>query len=393
MTDLQMALIGLAAAVLLGLFGYGKWQERRMLRQLRDTLREGVGDALFDAPAALAAGSAGGGYQTLQRVEPRLGRGVPADPGRAPDTLPAPVAAPERLRPVPGAPQDPEAASDGTAGTNGNMMAPAAPGGHSPEWAEDPLLDFVVELRCVHAVDGVAVYDAATRLAPGLLPTALHLVVWDARIQQWVRPDRFGFYSDLLVAAQLVDRRHVLTEIELSRFVSAAQQVALALDADFDPPDVARVALQAAELDRLCSRFDVRIGLTLESTTGAWDAAQIEASAHAAGLVMVDRGSWARQDAARRRLFTLGGASLTSDQLVLELDVPTAPADAEPLRQMFAAGRYLAELLAAQLVDDNGRPIDAASLAAIEAQLTMLYSEMRAAGIEPAGLRAERLYA
>ena len=389
MTDLQLSLIGLAAAVLLGLFGYGKWQERRMLRQLRDTLREGVGDALFDAPAPLAAGSTGG-YQTLQRVEPRLGRGLATASGSAPDTLPAALTAPERLRPMPGAQQDSESASDAAAGT-GAALTPS--GVHSPEWAEDPLLDFVVELRCVHAVDGVAVYDAATRLAPGLLPTALHLVVWDARVQQWVRPDRFGFYSDLLVAAQLVDRRHVLTEIELSRFVSAAQQVALALDADFDPPDVTRVALQAAELDRLCSRFDVRIGLTLESTTGAWDAAQLDAAAHAAGLAAVGGGFWARQDASRRRLFTLGGASLTSDQLVLELDVPTAPADAEPLRQMFAAGRHLAELLSAQLVDDNGRPIDAASLAAIEAQLTMLYSEMRAAGIEPAGLRAERLYA
>jgi hypothetical protein len=52
----------------------------------------------------------------------------------------------------------------------------------------------------------------------------------------------------------------------------------------------------------------------------------------------------------------------------------------------------LATQLSARVVDDNGRDIDAASLAAVEAQLQALLGEMRAAGIEPGGARALRLY-
>jgi hypothetical protein len=45
------------------------------------------------------------------------------------------------------------------------------------------------------------------------------------------------------------------------------------------------------------------------------------------------------------------------------------------------------------LVDDNGRPVTAASIDDVAPQLEALYAEMRAAAIEPGGARAQRLYA
>jgi hypothetical protein len=60
---------------------------------------------------------------------------------------------------------------------------------------------------------------------------------------------------------------------------------------------------------------------------------------------------------------------------------------------MFGAATALAADLGARIVDDNGQPVDAASLAGVEARLEALYADMRHAGYEPASPRAVRLYA
>ena len=174
----------------------------------------------------------------------------------------------------------------------GDLVAPpGAP--HVDGWMEDPLLDFVLELRCNHAFDGVAALEARAQLDRLALPLPTHLAVWDPKAQHWTAPDRFGFYSELLASVQMATRRQVLGEIEASRFVSAVQQIALAIDADFDAPEMGRLVAQAAELDALCARFDVQITLTLEAQDGPMDSAVVSAAAADAGFVAALAGSMA----------------------------------------------------------------------------------------------------
>jgi hypothetical protein len=382
MSELQLALIGLAFVLLVALLVYNKWQERRALRQLRDSLQAGVADALLETdpvPAPRVTPAPRVLEPTLRtinelppppanRVEPRLGP-IAAAPA---------AAMTESMTATPTGEEMPAATVDPAAATGG--------------WIEDPLLDCVLELRCTHAVDGVAIFDAAGPLARWDAPLPVFLVAWDARHQQWVQPDRFGFYSDLLVAIQLANRKCALDEILASRFVSTVQQVAMALDADFDPPEVKRVVEQAVELDRLCARFDVQIGMTLESPGGPWDSAQLARATTQAGLVADGEQRWVGVDSEGRRLYSVSSASLLTDRLAFELDVPLAPVEANPLQAMFVAATNMAASLGASLVDDNKRPINAGSLAAIGEQLQVLYGKMRNAGVEPAGMRAQRLY-
>lgn len=365
MNDLQLALLAVAAALLVGLFAWSKWQERRALRSFQKSLTAGVEDALLN-PAA--------GETDFRRA---LDAALNA-PRREPTFDPGPGAA---------APASAASAELGPADAQAEGEADA-----TPDWVEDPMLDCVLELRCVHAVDGVAVFDAAAPLAQSQLPLPLHLVAWDARTQRWVRPDRFGFYTELLVAVQLAHRRVQLGPIEVARFLSAVQQVALRLDADVDAPDGSHIEALAADLGEICARFDVQVGLTLESTSGPWDGVRLAHAAAMCGLQHTDGHRWERRDASGRLLFRLMPLSLLTDRLMLELDVPLAPVDDDPLRLMFNAALQMSSALHARLVDDNGRPIDAASLAAIEAQLQALVTDMRAAGIEPGGTRAARLY-
>jgi hypothetical protein len=356
MNELHIVLLLIGAALLVGLYVYGKWQERRALKRFGLSLRAGVGDALLkESTPQRAAG----------RIEPRL-----AEEAREQEPPPADGNPPE---------------TKGQVAPHGTVQAGS--------WTEDPLLDFVLELRCSHPFDGVAALEARAQLDRLALGLPTHVAVWDAKAQHWTAPDRFGFYSELLVAAQMATRRQALSEIEASRFVAAVQQIALAIDADFDPPDVSRLVAQAAELDALCGRFDVQITLTLESQGGPLDGSVVAAAAEDADFAGVVPGRWEKRDAQGRLLLTLTATSLLADRLTIALDVPLAPGDADSLAALFTAAHQLAARLNARIVDDNGRPVDPMAQGTIAAQLAKLYDDMRAAGVEPGGERARRLYA
>lgn len=345
MTELHYALIAAAVVLLLLLLAWSKWQERRQVRRLREGLGAPEHDPL-QVPAGDAAVAGGG------RIEPHLGN-LPAEAG------------------APAAQQHPRP--------------------QLPEWIEDPLLDCVLELRCAHAVDGVAVIDATAALLRLDCGLPVHVVAWDARAEQWVVPDRFGFYSELLASIQLANRSRRLGDIEASQFIAAVQQVAVALDADFDPPEVPLLRRRGAELEAKIAQFDVQIGLTLQPGDGVFNPTVVTRSALAIGLEPDGERRWLRRGDDGVVLFT---ARLTAEHLLLlELDVPTAPPAAQPLRSMFSAAGELAALLNARVVDDHGRPIAPGSIEAIEPALQGLYGKMRAADLEPGGARARRLFA
>jgi hypothetical protein len=390
LSDLHLALLGLAGALLVALFAYNKWQERRMLRALGSALRGGVGDPLMQPVAPAAGGTAPSGAAPVGE-----GEWQPTQPLTRPAVevtdLPLSALYGGRIEPRLGPIAGPDA-TPSESETSAAAALPAAPVA-SPRWVEDPMLDWVLELRCAHAVDGVTVFDAAAPLARMESALPVFLVAWDARTQQWVEPDRFGFYSELLAATQLAHRKHRIDEIGASRFIAAIQQVALALDADFDAPDVKRVVELASDLDQLCARFDVQIGMTLNAPAGTWDAARVNQAATAAGLVAIDPLRWACVSTDGQVLFTLRASVLPTSTLALELDVPLVPVAADPLRTLLRVADALAMDLGARLVDDNRRPVNAASLSGVAEQLDSLYAEMRAAGIEPGSARAQRLYA
>ena len=278
---------------------------------------------------------------------------------------------------------------DAAAADRADASAYALPDG----WVEDPLLDFVIELRCSHAIDGVAALEAKGQLERLQLPLPTHLAVWDAKSQQWTAPDRFGFYSELLLAVQMAHRNGVLGEIDAARFVATAQQIALGVDADFDAPDVPRLVAQAAELDQLCARFDVQITLTVESTQGAWTADTVQAAANEAEFTALGQGRWESRDERGEPVLALAAASFPTERLAVSIDVPVVRPEGQPLVKQFAAADRLAVLLNGRIVDDNGRQVQREAHFSIAAQLAGMYEQMHAAGVEAGSVRAKRLYA
>lgn len=375
MTDLHWALIAVAAALLLALWIYGKWQERRTRARIDAAMRQGVGDPLAQMPRSAPAPAGG----VSRRIEPRL----ESQPQEAhEETVAGEVAA--AADPAPQVEAEDDAAAE-----RADASAYALPDG----WVEDPLLDFVIELRCTHAIDGVAALEAKGQLERLHLPLPTHLAVWDAKSQQWTAPDRFGFYSELLLAVQMAHRNGVLGEIDATRFVATAQQIAVGVDADFDAPDVPRLVAQAAELDQLCARFDVQITLTVEATQGPWTADTVQAAADEAEFVALGQGRWESRDERGEPVLALTAASFPTERLAVSIDVPVVRPEGQPLVEQFAAADTLAVRLNGRVVDDNGRPVQREAHFSIAAQLAGMYEQMHVAGVEAGSVRAKRLYA
>lgn len=349
MNQLTWVLLAIAAVLLTALYLYGKWQERKSSR-VDDS---SAGDDGASMPMA-RVGTVRNMRHAPSRIEPTIGGVTVSEPAQ--DT----------------AAEEP--------------IAPQSVGG----WVEDSLLDLMLELRCAHSFDGVAALEARAQLDRLALQLPIHLAVWDIKVARWSLPDRFGFYSEMLIAVQRATRRHSLGEIDAARFIAAVQQIAVSIDADFDPPDVARVVQQASQLDQLCARFDVQITLTLEAQQQPWSNEQIDSASREAQFVQVQPGRWERRDAPDRTPLVMTAAPT---RLMITLDVPLAPTEPAPLSTLFAIARQLAERLNARLVDDNGRTVEAGAHATIEAELQTLMHEMRVADIEPGSTRALRLFA
>ncbi len=91
--------------------------------------------------------------------------------------------------------------------------------------------------------------------------------------------------------------------------------------------------------------------------------------------------------------FTVEGLRmLTTPGVVLLLDVPRVTDPVRVFDQMRMVAKRMTQTLEGVLVDDNRRPLNDASLAAIRAQVQTTATALSEAHIDPGGPRAVRLF-
>ena len=214
-----------------------------------------------------------------------------------------------------------------------------------------------------------------------------------------------GPWQELAACLLLANRAGAATQDEVTAFQRSVGQVAAGLPADCEFDDAAAESARGEALDRLCADLDVQIGLTLlKSELGQIAGTRLRGIAEAAGFRLTPAGHFDYvQDDTGIKLYSLqnlreeafsaeGLRAMATPGIVFLLDVPCVPDPVRVFDQMRMAAKRMTQSLECVLVDDNRRPLNDASLAAIRGQVQATAVALREANIEPGGPRALRLF-
>lgn len=211
-------------------------------------------------------------------------------------------------------------------------------------------------------------------------------------------------YDAVEVCLLLADRSGPVNEVQLDTFCKRLHEFAAANDGVASCPDKAAALARAKLLDGFCAGVDMLIGLIVMAPEGATVASEdIHRLAAEAGLVYEVDGAYSLRDAAGHLLFTLvnqegtpfpaSGSGLVTRAIALQFDAPRVAQGSLVFDRMTTLAFRLAKELHGELVDDAGRAVTHATLDKDRARLVDLYGRMKDRGIPAGGERALRLFA
>jgi len=426
MTDLQMGLIGLGGAAVIGVLVYNKWQEHKhrklaeqvlssrqtdvLLEETSTGERSAASDLEVEAPGsgrrAGSAVSSGSGSAGGVRVEPLL-RGEVNSSALAPELRRTGAASGQRQPP---AFLTPGEATAVTKALPGNAVAPiqeeaaVTTNGSAPLYLLSPLID------CIAAID-LAEPASAYRIREGQrtpllrIGKAVNWIGFNEESREWepIDEDSDRSYRRIGVGLQLVDRKGPLRDDELAVFGVAMADLADELIGVAEVPLRDQVLMMAAELDAFCAGVDIQIGVNVISQGQVFPGTKLRALAESAGMVLDGEGRFVRCDDDGNVLYVLinqearhfsveSMRSLSTHGVTFLLDVPCVANGDRVLTQMVELARRFAEALHGAVVDDNRRPLSDAALEPIRRQIVQYQAAMAQRELPAGGALAQRLF-
>lgn len=364
-SDLQMALAGLGAAAVAGVWGYNRWQERqhrqvaeRIFRGHKhpDVLLKGQADEMLE-PAIPAASD---DEPFAERREPRVHVPVPEEH--------------KGLPPLP------------------------------PEWADD-IADCSVR---IDFVEGVSVPDLWAGQAgwASHIDKPIHWIGLDEPSAGWrlLTENDAGSYSIVVAALQLADRNGPVADETLSGFLGGVQKITQEFTGLAELPSAEDILVHARALDEFCASVDIQLGVNVIAAGGnVFPGMQVRGLSEATGLRLRDDGLFHAEDAAGASLFTVGslGAELFDPEtltsvalpgLTFQLDVPRVANGREAFDGMVGIARQFAAALDGVLVDAQRNPLSDAMIATIGSKIAEIQQRMAVHQIPPGSPRALRLF-
>lgn len=350
-SELQLSLIGFAVVLVVAVWLYNQWQERRQRRAARQLFggESGPrGDPLAGAIAAQDSREPGGG----QRIEPIIGS-VSLDDG-----------------------------------------------GDPPLELADPGIDCLVRLTPREELAAPVFWQAQHQFLLAIGDDLRWLAYHHGQWRQ-LGPHDAGACAAVVAAVQLADRGGPLGEVALTRLLAGTTELAAAIGAEARLPAADEVLAKCHELDRFCASVDWLIALQLvRADAGALDGARLRARLQADGFRETADGAVLAVDASGRTQFVItasDGSPVLADQLrsglSLSIDVPLVAEGLAAFDRLLEFARGLIVEQQAQLVDEQRVPLTDPALAAIRAKIAEFQEKMAAAEIPAGGRRAQRLYA
>lgn len=224
----------------------------------------------------------------------------------------------------------------------------------------------------------------------------------DSQVQDWGSVSPEASYSELQAAVQLANRRGAIGVVDLSEFLSKCQSLADALDAEIDLPPVNEVLEQAKSLDEFCIASDIQLGFQLMANMISWDAKDVGGALQDKGFILSRDGAFFHFYEQEQLLFKVQAENvnfLRDDlqgkrikQMHFLLDVPLAIADVNPFSAMLIKANELAGDLDGRLLDDNGQVLTESAVVGIQQHLKGIYEMMAARDVVPGSISAARLF-
>jgi len=401
MSDLQIGLLVIGAAIVAAVLLFNWIQERRFRKQADAAFQSPVGDALMQ-PGAVPR-------ETHDRVEPALrepvfdsGLGEVAESGEPHFKAHAALAD----RPV-------SPLEDANVAVPRSVSDLATPSRTPPQTATPPQsappapYDELIEYRIRIGSDGVpaSVFADAFNHARAL-GKAVRWMGLPVGAAEWeeVQPWRDVSYQQVVVTLQLADRNGAAQEEQLASLCDMLRATAQAHGLRVACDDMVDALERAVAIDRFCVDVDVLIGLNVVARgEGAVNLTRIVREAESSGMVLGMDGAFQLLDSRGEPLYALCNHDAepfsaavvdgqTSQGVTLQFDVPRVPDGLKVFDGMVAFGRKLANEVGGILVDDNLRPLTDSGIEKIRSQLTQIYERMEARGVPSGSRRALRLF-
>jgi ZipA, C-terminal FtsZ-binding domain len=354
MSELQISLLGIGAAVVVAVYGYSVWQQHQYRRRFGAAFKPHRDDALYQ-PATGGAAQAGDD-SGIGAVEPLSG---PAGRTGAADDACSAL----------------DAATDYIVVLASNT--PMSAGALAPLWQQR--FDF-----------GKNVNVCGLNTANGEM--------------ERVVAESMHSYSELHLALQLADRSGAVNESRLKAFHDLAREAATLADADAAMPDVAEAAEHARQLDAFCAEVDQMIGLNiLPGGDRLLAGAEIALAAEMHGFALQADGSFHLLDEQGHTLFTLANydsepfqhhtiKQMRAGGLSLLLDVPRVQHPLQRFDEMFELARKIGMELRAAVVDDHRVALSETAVAMIRGQVAAIENKMLEYPVVPGSAQARRLF-
>lgn len=384
MSELQMALIGLGVFLVVAVWGYNLWQDKRHRRLAEHVLPAGQADALMAGRDAES--------HAAERREPEIAaaatHAVPREPTFAAadaDAVETAASAPFRMN----APSDEPRPA---------LAVPA-------EWA-DGRADCLLRIEFVDPVSVSALWSEYTAWSHKLDKPVQWLGL-DERTARWrnLLPQDPGAVAQVAAALQLVDRKGAVSEESLKTFLQGVHGFAQSFSGLVELPDTAPVLAVADKLDAFCAAVDLQLTLHVLPRQGSLTemfGAKLKPLIEAGGLKLEGE-RFVAVDADGVEVFALTCLAVTPfspakieaaglSDLVFSLDVPRVANGAAAFERMIAFARQCAETLGGQLTDAQHKPLADATIAAIRVRIDDLQGQMAGMNIPAGGVRALRLF-
>lgn len=399
-SDLQLGLIALGAAGVIGVFAYNKWQERKHRAHAERAFRNDHPDVLIEPPGERPAAERQAETAPVERIEPVIGE-APVEPAPAAETPASAVAA--DTSPV----SEPAVAAPANSAETDLEAAPQA----APEADEtalqdiiDPRIDCIVRFEAAEPLAGHELWSAQ-RHAFELIDKPIRWFVLDAARNAWreLDPHDGGCFQQLCCTLQIADRRGPVTSGEMVSFSEGLQKLADRFLAVVDYPQREAVLADANRLDSFCAGVDAQIAVHVVAGEAPFSALQIAEIAAADGLQLRGDGMFHAEDGAGQTVFTLGNleaarfaaaelSGLHTHGVTLTVDVPRVSNGVAAYDRMILLGLRLAKELGGDLVDDNRVGLGEPALLKIRDTIAQFQRQMAQQGMPAGSAAALRLF-